>query len=148
MDSLDVKILNALIANSRVSITSIAKELEISNVAIQQRINKLQERGVVLGYTAVIDYAKANYKTIAYLGIFLEKARDYKRVLKELSEVPEVSEAHFTTGNYSIFAKIYARDNQHLMEILNGRIQEIKGIARTETFISLNEGIHKEVFVS
>lgn len=148
MDSLDVKILNALIANSRVSITSIAKELEISNVAIQQRINKLQERGVVLGYTAVIDYAKVSYKTIAYLGIFLEKARDYKRVLKELSEVPEVSEAHFTTGNYSIFAKIYARDNQHLMEILNGRIQEIKGIARTETFISLNEGIHKEVFVS
>lgn len=147
MDKVDVKILNALLGNSRASTTAISKDLKISNVATQQRITKLQEQGVIERFTAKLNYAKLNYKTISYLGIFLEKAKDYKKVLAELEKVPQVAEAHFTTGNYSIFAKIYARDNQHLMEILNGQIQEIKGIARTETFISLHEGIHKEVLL-
>lgn len=147
LDSIDVKILNALLGNSRTSTTAISKDLKISNVATQQRITKLQEQGVIERFTAKLNYAKLNYKTISYLGIFLDKAKDYKAVLKELEKVPQVAEAHFTTGNYSIFAKIYARDNQHLMEILNGQIQEIQGIARTETFISLHEGIHKEIML-
>lgn len=147
IDDIDVKILNALLKNSRESTTAISKDLKISNVATQQRITKLQEQGIIEKFTAKLNYAKLNYKTISYLGIFLEKAKDYKKVIAQLSNVPEVAEAHFTTGNYSIFAKIYARDNQHLMEILNGQIQEIKGIARTETFISLHEGIHKEIML-
>ena len=146
-DEIDIKILNALLKNSRESTTAISKNLQISNVATQQRITKLQEQGIIEKFTAKLNYAKLNYRTISYLGIFLEKARDYKRVIADLSKVPEVAEAHFTTGNYSIFAKIYARDNQHLMEILNTRIQEIKGITRTETFISLHEGIHKEIML-
>lgn len=147
IDDTDIKILNALLKNSRESITAISKDLKISNVATQQRITKLQEQGVIEKFTAKLNYEKLNYKTISYLGIFLEKARDYKKVIAQLSQVPEVAEAHFTTGNYSIFAKIYTRDNQHLMEILNGQIQEIKGISRTETFISLHEGIHKEIML-
>lgn len=147
IDDIDVKILNALLRNSRESTTAISKDLKISNVATQQRITKLQEQGVIEKFTAKLNYEKLNYKTISYLGIFLEKAKDYKKVIEQLNQVPEVAEAHFTTGNYSIFAKIYARDNQHLMEILNGQIQEIKGIARTETFISLHEGIHKEIML-
>ncbi len=143
IDSIDIQILNALLKNSRESITAISKDLNISNVATQQRITKLQEQGVIERFTAKLNYAKLNYKTISYLGIFLEKAKDYQRVLSALEQVPQVVEAHFTTGNYSIFAKVYARDNQHLMEIINGQIQEIKGVARTETFISLHEGIHK-----
>lgn len=146
-DEIDVKILNALLKNSRESTTAISKNLQISNVATQQRITKLQEQGIIEKFTAKLNYSKLNYRTISYLGIFLEKAKDYKRVIADLSKVPEVAEAHFTTGNYSIFAKIYARDNQHLMEILNTRIQEIKGITRTETFISLHEGIHKEIML-
>lgn len=146
-DEIDIKILNALLRNSRESTTAISKDLKISNVATQQRITKLQEQRIIEKFSAKLNYAKLGYKTISYLGIFLEKAKDYKMVLKELNQVTEVAEAHFTTGNYSIFAKIYARDNQHLMEILNGRIQEIKGISRTETFISLHEGIHKEIML-
>ena len=146
-DEIDIKILNALLKNSRESTTAISKDLKISNVATQQRISKLQEQGIIEKFSAKLNYARLNYKTISYLGIFLEKARDYKKVIEDLNKVPEVTEAHFTTGNYSIFAKIYARDNQHLMEILNGQIQEIKGISRTETFISLHEGIHKELML-
>lgn len=147
MDATDIKIINLLIKNSRASTTAISRELNISNVATQQRITKLEQAGIVKGYTAIIDASKSGYKTIAYLGIFLEKAKDYSKVIDELAKVPQIAEAHFTTGNYSIFAKIYAHDNQHLMEILNGHVQSIDGIARTETFISLQEGIHKSVGV-
>ena len=141
MDSVDIKILNALQRNSRASTTSISNELKISNVATQQRIQKLEKSGVIKGYTVVLDHEILGYKTIAYIGVFLEKAKDYQEVLKKLREIPEIMEAHFTTGNYSIFAKIVAKNNKHLMVVLSTKLQSIKGIARTETFISLEEGI-------
>lgn len=147
IDSKDVKILNALLTNSRTSTTKISESLKISNVATQQRISKLEKAGIVKSYTATLDYTKIDYKTIAYLGIFLDKAKDYSTVIKQLNEVPQISEAHFTTGNYSIFAKIYAKNNMHLMEILSEKIQNIDGVSRTETFISLQEGIHKPIFL-
>ena len=148
IDDIDVKILNALLQNSRTSTTQISKTLKISNVATQQRITKLEKAGIITSYTAKLDYTKINYKTIAYLGIFLEKAKNYKDVLQKLNEVPQIAEAHFTTGNYSIFAKIYANDNEHLMHILSEQIQNIDGISRTETFISLQEGINKSITLS
>ena len=141
MDKIDVKILNALQRNSRISITGIANDLKISNVATQQRIQKLENAGVIKGYTTVLNHESLGYKTVAYLGVFLEKAKDYGSVIKKLKKIPQVLEAHFTTGNYSIFAKVLAKDNTHLMEILSSQIQPISGIARTETFISLEEGI-------
>lgn len=145
IDAIDLKIINLLLENSRSSTTEISKHLKISNVATQQRITKLEKQGIINGYTAILDYRKLDYRTVAYLGIFLEKAKDYQQVIKELSAVPQIAEAHFTTGNYSIFAKIYAKDNLHLMQILNENIQSIDGVSRTETFISLHEGIHKTV---
>jgi len=145
IDAIDVKILNALLENSRTSTTQISKNLKISNVATQQRITKMEKAGIINSYTATLDYSKIEYKTIAYLGIFLEKAKNYKDVIKKLNLVPQIAEAHFTTGNYSIFAKIYAHDNEHLMNILSEQIQNIDGIARTETFISLQEGINKSI---
>lgn len=145
IDDIDINILNQLIDNSRVSTTQIAKNTSISNVATQQRITKMENAEIIRGYTAKVDYRQLGYKTVAYLGIFLEKAKDYKEVIKQLDKVPLISEAHFTTGTYSIFAKIYAKDNLHLMEVLSDQVQSIDGIARTETFISLHEGISKGV---
>ncbi len=145
IDDTDIKIINSLVGNSRRSTTKISEELDISNVATQQRITKLETQGIIKGYTAKIDYLKLGYKTAAYLGIFLEKAKNYHDVISQLQQVPEILEAHFTTGNYSIFAKVYAKDNIHLMEILSKEIQSIDGIARTETFISLEEGVNKEL---
>ena len=145
MDNVDIKIINALVANSRASTTSIADTLKISNVATQQRIKKLEQSGVIKKYTTVVDFSLLEFKTIAYLGIFLEKAKNYAEVIAEMEKVPNVLEAHFTTGTYSIFAKIFARDNIHLMETLSNHIQNIDGIARTETFISLQEGINKSI---
>jgi len=146
-DKTDINIINQLVDNSRVPTTQIAKNTSISNVATQQRIGKLEKAKVIKGYTAQLDYRQLGYKTTAYLGIFLEKAKNYNDVIQELNKVELISEAHFTTGTYSIFAKIYAKDNLHLMEVLSERIQSIDGISRTETFISLHEGIHKGIRV-
>jgi len=146
-DKTDLKILNSLLTNSRQSTTALAAPLDISNVATQQRIDKLEKSGVIKGYTAVLDYKALGYNTIAYVGIFLEKARNYPEVIAQLREVPEITEAYFTTGNYSIFSKIYAKDNFHLMDILSNSVQNIEGIARTETFICLEEGVKKAMLV-
>lgn len=145
LDKTDINILNQLVDNSRVSTTQIAKSISISNVATQQRITKLEKADIIKGYTAQLDYHQLGYKTVAYLGIFLEKAKNYKDVIKALKKVDLISEAHFTTGTYSIFAKIFAKDNLHLMEVLSEHVQSIDGIARTETFISLHEGINKGI---
>jgi len=145
LDKTDINILNQLVNNSRVSTTQIAKSTSISNVATQQRITKLEKANIIKGYTAKLDYHQLGYKTVAYLGIYLEKAKNYKTVIKKLNQVDLISEAHFTTGTYSIFAKIYAKDNLHLMKVLSEHVQSIDGIARTETFISLHEGINKEI---
>lgn len=142
-DSTDLKILKSLLTNSRASTTKISSELKISNVATQSRITKMEKSGIIKAYTATIDYNLLGYKTVAYIGIYLEKAKHYDTVIGKLKTVPHILEAHFTTGTYSIFAKILAKDNIHLMEILSTNIQNIDGIARTETFISLHEGIHK-----
>jgi len=145
LDKTDINILNQLVNNSRVSTTQIAKSTSISNVATQQRITKLEKANIIKRYTAKLDYHQLGYKTVAYLGIYLEKAKNYKTVIRKLNQVDLISEAHFTTGTYSIFAKIYAKDNLHLMEVLSEHVQSIDGIARTETFISLHEGINKEI---
>jgi Lrp/AsnC family transcriptional regulator for asnA, asnC and gidA len=102
---------------------------------------------VIKGYTTNLDYLRLGYRTIAYLGIFLEKAKHYRDVIATLEAVPEILEAHFTTGNYSIFAKVVAKDNEDLMRILSSDVQPIEGIARTETFISLQEGINKPMYI-
>ncbi len=147
MDNIDIKILNALQSNSRASITSIAGDLKISNVATQQRIQKMEKAGVIKGYGVELDMEKLGFKTTAYIGIFLERAKDYKDVLKKMNDISEVREIHFTTGNYSIFAKIQARDNKHLMNVLNEKIQSLDGISRTETFISLDGHVTKTPLV-
>ena len=147
LDKTDINILNQLLDNSRVSTTQIAKSISISNVATQQRITKLENAEIIKGYTAKLDYRKLGYKSVAYLGIFLEKAKNYQDVIDQLNKVDLISEAHFTTGTYSIFAKIYAKDNLHLMEVLSEHVQSIDGISRTETFISLQEGINKVITI-
>ena len=146
-DATDIKILNVLLQNSRTTTTKISESVDVSNVATQQRMTKMEKAGIIKGYTAVVDYRALGYKTISYIGIFLEKAKHYPDVIKQLDKVPQILEAHFTTGNYSIFAKVIAKDNIHLMEILSNDIQNIDGIARTETFISLQEGIHKAMLL-
>ena len=140
IDSLDKKIIKLITQNARIPYLEVARECDVSGAAIHQRIQKLSNLGVITGSKFIIEPKKVGYKTCAYMGIFLEQASLYNAVLEELRKVPEITQCHFTTGNYSVFIKIFARDNEHLKSILTDDIQVIPGIARTETFISLLRG--------
>jgi len=145
IDSLDKKIIKMITKNARVPYLEVARECNVSGAAIHQRVQKLTRIGVITGSKFTIEPKKIGYNTCAYMGIFLEQASLYNDVLQELKKIPEITQCHFTTGNYSVFIKIFAHDNEHLKTILSDKIQLISGIARTETFISLEEGFNRSI---
>ena len=145
LDKLDKQILSMLMKDSTIPYTEIAKELVISAGTVHVRMKKLIDTGVVLGSHLEINPTKVGFDICAFLGVFLEKGSEYNDAVARLKKVPEVVELHYTTGIYSMFAKIVCRDTQHLREVLNEQIQTIKGIQRTETFISLEESIKRQV---
>jgi Lrp/AsnC family transcriptional regulator for asnA, asnC and gidA len=145
IDSIDRKILRLLSEKGRISFLEVARECGMSGAAIHQRVAKLEQQGIITGYSVKVSPENLGYSTCAYVGVFLEKAIMYQQVVNELKNIAEIVECHYTTGNYAIFLKVYCRNNQHLMEVLNGRIQTIPGVSSTETFISLEHGIMRDV---
>ena len=145
IDKVDLDILSILIENANTPYTDIAKKILVSAGTIHVRMNKLEKMGVVKNATLIIDPIKLGFDLTAFLGIYLEKGSIYNDVIKELQQIPEVVEAYYTTGAYSIFAKIVCRNTEHLRSVLNDNIQPIDGIQRTETFISLEESIKRTV---
>lgn len=145
IDGIDKIILHHLMEDARIPILAIAKEVGISGAAIHQRLRKLEATGLLKGSKFVIDPKILGYKTLAFVGIFLESAGIYKDAIEKLKNIPEVIESYYTTGNYAIFIKILCKDNEHLMKVLNHQIQAIKGVSRTETFISLDQQIDRQI---
>jgi len=145
IDDLDKKILSIIQGNARIPFLEVARECNVSGAAIHQRVQKLIKTGVITGSEFIVDPKKIGYHTCAYIGIYLEKAGMYKDVVEELRKIPEIIQCDYTTGNYSIFIKIYTRDNQHLKEILADKLQSVKGISRTETFICLEENLSRHL---
>lgn len=145
LDGIDKIIIKNLIEDARTPILSIAREVGISGAAIHQRLRKLEASGLLAGSKFVLNPKVLGFKTLAFVGIFLDAASKYSAAIKRLKEIPEVIESHYTTGNYAIFIKILCRDNEHLMNVLNHEIQNIKGVARTETFISLDQHIDRQI---
>lgn len=132
--------------NARIPSKDIAEECGVSRAAIHQRIQRLIEIGVITGSGYTIDPIKLGYNTCSYVGVSLERGQMYREALERLREdVPEVVECHFTTGPYSMLIKVYAQDNQHLMELLNNKIQHIPGVTETETLISLEESLNRHI---
>ncbi|MEO0007062.1 MAG: hypothetical protein RJA20_1258 [Bacteroidota bacterium] len=145
IDQLDRQILSRLLEDGKTPYTDLAKQLFVSSGTIHVRMRKLENTGIVLGSTLMVDYYKLGYTITAFLGIYLDKSSLYSEVALRLKEVKEVVEANYITGSYSILAKIICRDTNHLHEILRNKIQPIPGIQRTETFISLEETIGRRV---
>ena len=145
IDSLDKKILEIISNNARIPFKDVAAECGISRAAVHQRVQKLIDMGVIVGSGYHVNPASLGYNTCTYVGITLEKGSMYKAVVQELTKIPEVVECHFTTGPYTMLVKLYARDNAHLMELLNDKLQEINGVMSTETLISLRQNIKKEL---
>ena len=148
IDQLDKKIISMLQANARIPFLEVARECGVSGAAIHQRVQRLTKMGVIKGAEYMIDPKKTGYHTCAFMGIFLEKACMFNEVVEQLRKIPEITECHYTTGSYSIFIKIYARDNEHLKTVLVDKLQSIQGIARTDTLISLEESFSRQILVS
>ena len=146
LDKIDKEIIYMLMDNAKTSLAQISKNVGISTTAVHQRIKKLENAGVMENSISFLNPRKIGYKVVSYIGVFLEQPSHYQDAIKALKEINEVVEAHYTTGNYTIFLKVLCRDNDHLMEILN-KIQKLKGVTRTETFISLEQSISRQLKV-
>lgn len=141
LDEIDHQILDILIENARTPFTDIAKKLLVSAGTIHVRVKKMEEEGVIKGSTLTVDYDKMGYTFIAYVGVLLENSSLTTRVIKELEAIPEVTVAHLTTGKFTVFCKLRATDTKHAKDIIF-KIDNITGVLRTETSISLEEVIN------
>ncbi|OQD44505.1 Lrp/AsnC family transcriptional regulator [Croceivirga radicis] len=147
LDGIDKKILRHLMEDARKPILEIARKIGISGAAIHQRLRKLESTGVISGSKFVINPRVLGYTTMAYIGIYLDRAMSNPRAVGDLKKIPEVLECHYTTGNWSILIKVLCMDNEHLMQVLNKKIQAIEGVSRTETFISLDQQIDRQISI-
>ena len=145
IDGIDKKILNKLMEDARTPILEIARLVGISGAAIHQRLKKLEKSGLISGSKCIIDHKILGYKTMAFVGVYLDKSMSHVDAVKMFKRIPEVLECHYTTGNWSIFIKVISKDNAHLMRILNDEILTISGVVRTETFISLDQQIDRQI---
>lgn len=145
IDGIDKEILRDLMEDARKPILQIANKIGISGAAIHQRLKKLEQAGVIDSSKLIVNNKVLGYTTMAFVGIYLEKAANNSDAVRELKKIAEVLECHYTTGNWSILIKIICKDNEHLMQILNKKIQSIEGVSRTETFISLDQQIERQI---
>lgn len=145
IDNLDKKILNIIMHNARIPSKDVAVECGVSRAAIHQRIQRLIEMKVITGSGYNVNPKVLGYNTCTYIGVSLEKGSMYRDVVAHLENIPEVVECHYTTGPYSMLIKVYAQDNQHLMQLLNDCIQHIPGVTETETLISLEQSMNRQI---
>lgn len=148
LDKLDLQIIQEMMGDAEISYADLGKKLFVSGGTIHVRIKKLEESGIVKGKKLSIDLKALGYDVIAFIGIYLEKSSLYDSVAKELKKIPQIVRLNYTTGNYSMFAEIVCKDIQQLRFVLHDELQKIKGIERTETFISLDESLTRNVVVS
>lgn len=148
IDNLDRKILEIVMRNARIPSKDVAVVCGVSRAAIHQRIQRMIDLKVITGSGYHVNPKVLGYTTCTYIGVKLEKGSMYKDVVPELEKIPEVVECHFTTGPYTMLVKLYSRDNEHLMDLLNNHIQEIHGVISTETLISLEQSINRTVPVT
>ncbi|WP_353185203.1 Lrp/AsnC ligand binding domain-containing protein [Parapedobacter lycopersici] len=145
LDNLDIQILSILMNDASIPYTEIAKKLIVSGGTIHVRMKKMEEMGIIRGSNLIINPQKVGFDITAFLGIYLEKGSQYNNAVEQLKQVKEVVELHYCTGAYSMFAKIICHDTTHLRKVLNEDIQAVKGIQRTETIISLEESIKRQI---
>lgn len=143
IDNLDRKILDIVMHNARTPSKVVAVECGVSRAAIHQRIQQMIDLGVITGSGYHVNPKMLGFATCTYIGVNLERGAMYRTVVPEFEKIPEIVECHFTTGQYTLLLKVYARDNEHLMELLNDKIQTIPGVTGTETLISLDKSIDR-----
>lgn len=147
LDKLDKKILQFIAHNARLPFLEVARLCNVSGAAIHQRVQKLQQTGVLKGSQFIIAPEALGFETCAYIGLFLKDPSHFDQVVEELKRIPEVVECHYTTGAFDMFIKIYARNNHHLLTIIHDKLQPL-GLSRSETIVSFNAVIDRQLPVT
>ena len=145
IDKLDLRILQIISGDARIPLSDVANKCGVSRAVVHQRIMKMTERKTILGTSYHVNPKSIGYSTCTFVCVNLEKGSMYKEVVDCLKNIPEIVECHFTTGNYTLMIKLYAYDNAHLMDLLNNHIQQIPGVISTETLISLQQSISRQL---
>ncbi|MBO4765363.1 MAG: Lrp/AsnC ligand binding domain-containing protein [Bacteroidales bacterium] len=148
LDPTDRRILSFLIKNARLPYLEIARECGISGAAIHQRVHKMEQMGIITGSRLLVKPQALGLNVCAFIGVSLSRANAYSQVIAALEQISEIVECHFITGNHALMLKIYCKDNDHLMHVLIDTIQNIDGVERTETWISLEEAIERQVSIN
>lgn len=143
IDDLDRKILKIITQNARIPFKDVAEMCGVSRAAIHQRVQKMFDTGVIIGSSYQVNPKMLGYQLCVYVGLTLEKGSMYRQVTAELEKIPEVIESQYTLGTYTMLIKLYAKDDKNLMQLLNGKIQEIPGVANTETLTALDMQINR-----
>ncbi|MCQ2162734.1 MAG: Lrp/AsnC ligand binding domain-containing protein [Bacteroidales bacterium] len=147
IDQTDQKILSFLVNNARMPFLEIARECGVSGAAIHQRVKRLEKNGVITGSRLLVKPQALGLNVCAFISVNISEADKYNEVIANLKKIPEVVECHFVTGRAALLLKVYCLDNDHLMEILLNTIQNIPHIQSTETMISLDQSIERQVWV-
>ena len=145
IDELDRKILRIITQNARIPFKEVAEECGVSRAAVHQRVQKMFDNGVITGSSYQVQPKLLGYQLCVYIGITMEKASMYNQVIAALEQIPEVVEAQYTLGAYGLLIKVFAHDNEHLLSLLNTKIQEIPGVANTETLTTLAQPIYRQI---
>ena len=145
LDGIDKQILDHLVENARTPILEIARKIGASGASVHQRVRKMEEIGVISGSYIKIKQEKLGYSTRAFVGIFLEKATHHTETVAMLEKIPEVTSCYYTTGNWSLLVQLNCKDNNHLSCLLSEKIQNLKGVLRTETYICLKHLINRQI---
>ncbi|MCR5472702.1 Lrp/AsnC family transcriptional regulator [Prevotella communis] len=144
LDRLDKQILKLVAADARIPFLEVARVCDVSGAAIHQRIQKLTNIGILKGSQFLIDPEKVGYETCAFIGLNLKNPEDFDQVLEELKKIPEVTECHYTTGNFDMFIKIYAQNNHHLLTIIHDKLQPL-GLSSSQTLISFHSAFERQL---
>ena len=147
LDELDSKILNLILENARMPFLEVARAVGVSGAAIHQRVQKLNNLGILKGSEFILDSERIGFETCAFMGVILNNPSIYEQVVDGLEKVPEVVECYFTTGQYDLLIKVYAKNNKDLLRIIQTQLQPL-GISRTETLMCLKEAVRKKLPVN
>ena len=145
IDNLDRQILGIVVRNARIPSKDVAAECGVSRAAIHQRLQRMIDANIITGSGYTVNPKVLGYRTCTYIGVNLERGAMYRDVVPELEKIEEIVECHYTTGPYTMLIKLYAKDNEHLMDLLNNKIQTISGVTGTETLISLDCSIARSI---
>ncbi|MFV8323514.1 MULTISPECIES: Lrp/AsnC family transcriptional regulator [unclassified Flavobacterium] len=145
LDEFDINIIKELEKDGRMAYSAIAANLKISNTMVHQRINRLTEQGILTGIKPLINEKKVGYDWGSFTGITLNKDQDSDRIIEELKNIPEITECYYITGSFTLYIKIIAKDHEHMRKVLYEKIDNIPGIAKTDSIIELGCAFKRNV---